>query len=508
MRWIPTVLTVIPALLLSVSEARAAGAPEVHNIFGRDITRTGIVLPDWDGYMANPAIEVEIVPPSGATYPVKATITAAEPRLYFNLPSTAGAQGPTKELTFTAATEKLAVSIAIFPARQKRSGDLAINVGFVDARGRRGQLTFPAHVLAFQGEQQPATFPVLVDFSQDRTGFFKDAGRRAVLQQVAADWAYYLEDLHTAALPAGAESTSIWDPTGFKTSHLVKNAVEYRGMLLYVYGIAGEELRSGGEPSQAGGFQHRGGGGGGANDGDGAELPMRRSGGVEVETRGNFNTSGWLPEFPDEQWWKATNLRENGANDLYSIIHHEMGHALFFNPNNRNFTRDGVLKDDGALRDYLGHDLLTDKTDHFQGTLDPWSLRGAFGNEYHGQVPLGRWLITRTDLLAARAVGYKLRSTAAAFVSLSIQTESLPAASTGRAYKASLKAEGGIPFYDWQVSKGTLPDGLSLNRFTGEVTGQARKVGKFEFTVLLRDYQKKGEGVSRELRIEVRREPP
>jgi hypothetical protein len=47
-----------------------------------------------------------------------------------------------------------------------------------------------------------------------------------------------------------------------------------------------------------------------------------------------------------------------------------------------------------------------------------------------------------------------------------------------------------------------------LNRFTGEITGQALKVGKFEFTVLLRDYQKKGEGMLRELRIEVRREPP
>lgn len=49
--------------------------------------------------------------------------------------------------------------------------------------------------------------------------------------------------------------------------------------------------------------------------------------------QGNYNTLGWLVTLADRDWWQATN---HGAvkNDLYSIAHHEIGHALIFNPNN------------------------------------------------------------------------------------------------------------------------------------------------------------------------------
>ncbi|MFD2353017.1 putative Ig domain-containing protein [Nonomuraea ferruginea] len=34
-----------------------------------------------------------------------------------------------------------------------------------------------------------------------------------------------------------------------------------------------------------------------------------------------------------------------------------------------------------------------------------------------------------------------------------------------------MTAKGGVPFYDWQIDGGTLPAGLSLDRFTGAITG-------------------------------------
>ena len=46
------------------------------------------------------------------------------------------------------------------------------------------------------------------------------------------------------------------------------------------------------------------------------------------------------------------------------------------------------------------------------GTVDPASRRGAFGHEYHGEMPHGRWLITKLDLLCARAVGFPNQSIA------------------------------------------------------------------------------------------------
>jgi hypothetical protein len=127
----------------------------------------------------------------------------------------------------------------------------------------------------------------------------------------------------------------------------ITNANEYRGFLLYAYVIRNElvdsnaklprdwvlrkrdptarMIRSGGESSPFGGFQVAA----------GRQTSIRRSGGLEIEVQGNYNTKGWLVIF------------------------------------------------------------------------------GAFGNEYHGQMPGGRWLITKLDLLYAQAIGYELRGTSA-----------------------------------------------------------------------------------------------
>lgn len=477
------------SLLLVVCCGAAPVGPAVQDMFGRDIIRRGLTVPDWEGYMANPAIEFTVAPPPGARLPVKITLTAREPRLYFDLPSTAGPNGPSKELTYSGGAPP-SVFVAVFPARHKQEEQTVLGITMVDAAGRRGTLAIPLHVVPVESRDRSPIFPITIDFSHDQTGFYKDPVHRATFEQAINDWAYYLEDLHVKSVEAGEEKTWIFEPDGFAHSHLVGNATPYTGYLLYTYGIHSKELRSGGEPSAAGGFQVAG----------DAELPIRRSGGVEVETEGNYSTLGWLSPLQDAQWWKATNLQDV-PNDLYSIVHHESGHALFFNPNNRSFQRGGVLKDE-AVRAYLGSDPRTDEHDHFDGIVDPWSLHGAFGNEYHGKTPYGRWLITRLDLLCAQAVGYKLRKTAA-FLPLAIRTEQLPPATRGRKYEAALEAEGGLPVYDWTISDGKLPPGLTLDRYTGQIAGTPRQAGTFKFTARVRDYQKEARPVDRELQITI-----
>src|SRR5207247_681864 len=58
-----------------------------------------------------------------------------------------------------------------------------------------------------------------------------------------------------------------------------------------------------------------------------------------------------------------------------------------------------------------------------------------------------------------------------AFIPLSILTRRLPRGVVSGEYLATLRAKGGIPFYGWTVESGALPGRLSLNSFTGAISG-------------------------------------
>ena len=98
--------------------------------------------------------------------------------------------------------------------------------------------------------------------------------------------------------------------------------------------------------------------------------------------------------------------------------------------------------------------------------------QGAFGNEYGGEVPNGRWLVTKFDLLVAQAMGYKLRDTSP-FRDLSISAEPVTKGTAWDAYTHTFKADGGIPAYYWTVDSGDLPEGVSFDSFTGTLWGRS-----------------------------------
>ncbi len=487
-------LLVTIACLLGLGSPSDGGLPvglRVEDIFGRTLNAHGLVLVDWEGAIANPAIRFFIIPPPRARYPARVILRSDEPRLYFDMPSTAGPDGPRKEIRLDR-PEKTPVSVSIFPDRDDRDEDDTVEVEFVDAGSQRQSVRLPVHVVD-QDRNRAASFPIAVDFSRDRTGFFADATRRAVVVRAAEDWAYYFDGEGLDPIAASGETTPIWNPDGFNATRRNTNAKGYVGYLLYVYGIDSPLLRSGGEPSDLGGFQSQ----------RGASLPIGRSGGYEAEIKGNYNTKGWLVGLGDAQWWRATNLGNVGA-ELDSIAHHEIGHALIFNPANSKFAaakKMGKLQD-GQVRAYLGSDPAIDRADHLAGLIDPASLRGAFGNEYHGATPQGRWLITKVDLLCAQAIGYRLRETSA-FAPLVLPTVTIPRATVAAPYRVTLHATGGIPFYHWQLSAGALPDGLSLDSFRGEIRGTPKQAGTFDCTVQVRDYHKTGPAQARILRLEV-----
>ncbi len=63
-----------------------------------------------------------------------------------------------------------------------------------------------------------------------------------------------------------------------------------------------------------------------------------------------------------------------------------------------------------------------------------------------------------------------------------VTTDTLPDGKTGKAYSHTLTAIGAAPI-TWSIDSGALPDGLNLNRETGEISGIPTAAGTATFTV-------------------------
>jgi len=68
-----------------------------------------------------------------------------------------------------------------------------------------------------------------------------------------------------------------------------------------------------------------------------------------------------------------------------------------------------------------------------------------------------------------------------------IDTVVTPAAQLGLPYNLALAAAGGAPPYQWSMSGGDLPTGLSLGLLSGTIAGTPTAPGNFDFTVKLTD---------------------
>ena len=464
----------------------------VQDIFGRTVNRKGIVLVDWEGQITNPAMTYYVGPPEGSQYPVKVELSSTEPRIYFDLPSETGPNGSRKSMTIQGASSDEAFYVSIFPDRDDAWEKHELTVKHTDANGVTGTEMIDVYVID-QDLDRPAVFQVHLDFSHDQTGLFDDPAVRETTRQAAEDWVYFFDDMKLDEVPAGEETTWIWSPQGYSTGEVVTNRESYTGFLLYVYGIQHADLRAGGEGSYYGGYQSSG----------GKHLPIKRSGGVSLEKRGNYNTLRWMVTATARDWWRATNLRDT-ANDVYSIARHEMGHSLAFNLAHDGFAELKLLGhvEDAAVAEYHGYHPPIDSAEHLPASIDRASRRGAFGNEFHGDMSQGRWLVTKLDLLVAQAVGYKLRRTSP-FEPLSIVDEELHPGQLMETYSGTLTVIGGTPTYHWTLERGALPNGLVLDPFTGSISGIPTDSGDFEFVVRVRDYREWDNGITHSVSLSI-----
>jgi uncharacterized protein YdaL len=73
------------------------------------------------------------------------------------------------------------------------------------------------------------------------------------------------------------------------------------------------------------------------------------------------------------------------------------------------------------------------------------------------------------------------------YVPVTVTTTSLPPATTGQSYTATLAAADGTAPYRWAVTSGTLPQGLGLNSSTGAIIGTPTTAGTSTVTVTVTD---------------------
>ena len=210
----------------------------VRDIFGRVVNETGIVLVDWEGHIANPAMKYTVEMPGWS-----ATLHSSEPRLYFDLPSSASADGPSKILVQDESTPTSEFSISIFPDRDTVDETHALMIRYLDAFGRARETAIDVHVID-QDLDLPLEFKIITDFSHDKTGFFDDMAAREAVRQAADDWAYFIADMDLDEVRAGGEVLWVNEPGdadnppdwGENGEH-IPNPVAYTGFLMNVYGF-------------------------------------------------------------------------------------------------------------------------------------------------------------------------------------------------------------------------------------------------------------------------------
>jgi Putative Ig domain len=86
---------------------------------------------------------------------------------------------------------------------------------------------------------------------------------------------------------------------------------------------------------------------------------------------------------------------------------------------------------------------------------------------------------------------------------LVVTTTSLPTATTGSPYSATLTAAGGTAPYTWSITAGTLPPGLTLDASTGVISGTPSAQGNASFTVEVTDSGRPALSATATLNIEV-----
>lgn len=443
-------------LIMTLAATHAcAEPPDLVDRFGRSLVERGITLVDWEGYIANPAVEMAVVPDPEThphRFPMRVELSATGRDLMFNLASTVAPAGPRKTMFIETPDDVATFQMNVFADRDADAESYTLHIDTFDALENTTSVTVPITIVDHDRPDRDIDFTITLNYDHDQTGFFDDPRHRRLMRHAADDLAYFIADPGYDTVPAGDETSWMWEPSGFVEGREITNDDAYQGFLAYVHGISHEESRSGAGASdrQGSGVQHV----------NGEPTGLRRSGTVSIETSGNWNRLGWFIANDDENDWLKSGNRREDRHDYYSVVRHELSHAIAFHMVHPGFAArvtDGHFVDPD-VRAYLGGaDPALNETEHFTETTDPTSGFGVFGNEYASAFPKKRWMLTKFDLLVMQATGYELRDTTPFQPLTALRTDH------------GIDISGGVPPYHVEIIYGHLPDGWSLDSWTGEI---------------------------------------
>ncbi|MGW7482922.1 Ig domain-containing protein [Nonomuraea muscovyensis] len=478
---------------VGVRPAHALSAAQVVDLFGRTVNDFGVRLVDWEGYLANPYVKLTVRPPQDARFPVTIDLKAeGTSRLMMDLPSELTATGATKTLTFAAASESKVFRLAIHSRRAPGQDEFhTLRLAIRDAAGATHQQSMPIMVQQDQKTALEPTVPVTFDYRHDTiTRYFSDPAVRTASEEAVKDWFRFFDLQPFDTVPAGAETNHL-PGNDWQNTVDVTNDRAYNGMYVHFRGI--QTPYSTGYPADNGRYHTRG--------GQQVPGPIHRSTAMILEY--DEANKQLFTSLADEDWYR-TDIR-GSVLDVHGLVMHEYGHAVAFHSDwagMRSYVADQGAGDQDVIR-YQGHAVPLDTSYHIPGEESSWDrLSGQSGGWTH-LFPTRRWMLTKLALLVAENAGWKLNRNLTPFLEPAIVTTALPQATPGQVYRQTLTAKGGVPFYDWQVTGGALPPGLSLDRFTGTVSGTPTTAGTFGFTVRLRDYDELSTPVTRTFQLVV-----
>jgi hypothetical protein len=483
--------------MLVVAPPIAQAAPttaEVVDRFGRIVNDYGVQLVDWEGYLANPYIELTVRPPQDVPYPVTIDLKAeGTSRLMMDKPSQLTSTGATKRLTFNRPSQEQTFKLAIHTKRGPGPDEqYTLRLTTRPADNSTTVQEMPIYVQQDEQTALEPTIPIVFDYRFDNiTGYFDDSEFRFAAEEAVKDWFRFFDLEPFDTVPAGAEPNHL-PGNDWQNTINVTNDVAYDGMYVYFRGI--QTPYSTGYPANNGQFHTR----------NGQQLPgpLHRSTAMIFE----YDEQGkqLFTSLEDEDWY-LTEI-QGSVIDVYGLVMHEYGHAVAFHSDwvgVRDYVNTGGVNDQDVI-DYQGYPVPVDSNGyHVPSQEQYWDrLSGQSGGWTH-YFPTRRWMLTKQTLLIAENAGWPLNRDLTPFLEPAIVTTGLPSATPGQAYQRTLEAEGGVPFYDWRVTGGVLPPGLGLDRFTGTISGTPTSAGSYSFTVELRDYDDLSTPVTRTFQLDV-----